>query len=661
MVSSFGPSKPYIQQTNAGGLPPTDQRTRNDVTDALLNDLKAALGEAYLIERELTGGGMSRVFVAREQALGREVVIKVLPPELAAGVNRERFRREVQLAARLSHPYIVPLLHAGEAGELLWFTMPFISGESLRHRLEQQGPLPVRDTIVMLHDVVEALAYAHARGVVHRDIKPANILSDGQHAVVTDFGVAKALFAALPTGIAGHTTSGMAIGTPAYMAPEQLAADPAADHRVDIYAVGLLAYELLIGASPFSAPSPTATMTAQLTRTPESLHALRAEVPEALSVLIAHCLAKNPSERPADAQTVLRELDRIAGMMAADAHRETSGERTAVVVPKSRIPLGVAAVALLTVLSAAVYWAQIKNTPPPATPAAPNTVVVAGGRDSLEGAPLTGKPLTRADSLKIAQQMMSELEMMRGTTPRRTVVETTMVTLPLDVQIASVDSIVRARLGELSRMRISTPPTAPGVTAVVGGSGASGVTAAPATKTRRLVLVTAPRAPTTPELAALNAQVTQDLARRVRGGTGWEIVVPEQGTERNVRNVAFDGADGMVLVQLAPSGSDSVDLRITVRNLAPGSAFNVNFVSSQDVYKPTTIEPFRETIFRASRMIEDFKRVPVGGTWQMDFNRTGRAPFDTTGGRRPSGPGGPREGMAIPDSNYRPKYRPPQP
>jgi serine/threonine-protein kinase len=631
------------------------------VTDALLNDLKTALGEAYVIERELTGGGMSRVFVAREQALGREVVIKVLPRELAAGVNRERFRREVQLAARLSHPYIVPLLHAGEAGELLWFTMPFISGESLRHRLEQQGPLPVRDTIVMLHDVVEALAYAHARGVVHRDIKPANILSDGQHAVVTDFGVAKALFAALPTGIAGHTTSGMAIGTPAYMAPEQLAADPAADHRVDIYAVGLLAYELLIGASPFSAPSPTATMTAQLTRTPESLHALRAEVPEALSVLIAHCLAKNPSERPADAQTVLRELDRIAGMMAADAHRETSGERTAVVVPKSRIPMGVAAVALLTVLSAAVYWAQVKNAPPPAVPAAPNTVVVAGGGDASDGAPLTGKPLTRADSLKIAQQMMSELEMMRGTTTRRTVVETTMVTLPLEVQIASVDSIVRARLGELSRLRISAPPTSPGVTAVVGGSGASGVTAAPATKTRRLVLVTAPRAPTTPELAALNAQVTQELARRVRGGTGWEITVPEQSTDRSVRSATFDGADGMVLVQLAPSGSDSVDLRIQVRNLAPGSNFGFNVVSSQDVYKPTTIEPFRETIFRASRMIEDFKRVPVGGTWQMDFNRTGRAPFDTAGGRRPGGPGGPREGIVYPDSNYRPKYRPPQP
>ena len=533
------------------------------MTDALLNDLKAALGEAYLIERELTGGGMSRVFVAREQALGREVVIKVLPPELAAGVNRERFRREVQLAARLSHPYIVPLLHAGEAGELLWFTMPFISGESLRHRLEQQGPLPVRDTIVMLHDVVEALAYAHARGVVHRDIKPANILSDGQHAVVTDFGVAKALFAALPTGIAGHTTSGMAIGTPAYMAPEQLAADPAADHRVDIYAVGLLAYELLIGASPFSAPSPTATMTAQLTRTPESLHALRAEVPEALSVLIAHCLAKNPSERPADAQTVLRELDRIAGMMAADAHRETSGERTAVVVPKSRIPLGVAAVALLTVLSAAVYWAQIKNTPPPATPAAPNTVVVAGGRDSLEGAPLTGRPLTRADSLKIAQQMMSELEMMRSTTPRRTVVETTMVTLPLDVQIASVDSIVRARLGELR-----------GHADAAAADGAECHQRRARRRDRHRDERSQQAASPRPGDRAARRrprriwprstlQVTQELARRVRGGTGWEIVVPEQSTERNVRNVAVDGADGMVLVQLAPSGGDSVDLRIS--------------------------------------------------------------------------------------------------
>ena len=388
------------------------------------------------------------------------------------------------------------------------------------------------------------------------------------------------------------------------------------------------------------------------------MHALRAEVPEALSVLIAHCLAKNPSERPADAQTVLRELDRIAGMMAADAHRETSGERTAVAVPKSRIPIGVAAVALLTVLSAAVYWAQIRNTPPAATPAAPNTVVVAGGRDAQDGAPLTSGPLTRADSLKIAQMMMSELERTRSATARKTVVETTMVTLPLDVQIATVDSILRIRFGELSRTRTPQPPTVPGATAVAPGSAIATVTSG--TRPRRLVLVTAPRSPTTPELAALNAQVTNELARRVRGGTGWEILVPEQSGDRNVRGAAVEGADGMVLVQLAPGANDSVDLRITIRNLSPGSAFGFNVISSEDVYKPTTLDPFRETIFRASRMIEDFKRVPVGGTWQMDFNRPARPPFDTTGGRRGGGPGGPHEGFPG-DTMIRIRNRPPQP
>ncbi len=608
------------------------------MTDPLLDDLKAALGAAYEIERELTGGGMSRVFVAREEALGREVVIKVLPRELAAGVNRERFRREVQLAARLSHPYIVPLLHAGEAGELLWFTMPFIPGESLRHRLESTGPLPVRDAVQMLRDVVEALAYAHARGVVHRDIKPANILSDGQHGVVTDFGVAKALHAALPTGIAGHTTSGMAIGTPAYMAPEQLAADPAADHRVDIYAVGLLAYELMIGVSPFTASSPTETMTAQLTRTPESLHILRPEVPQALSVLIAHCLAKNPNDRPADAQAVLTELNRISGAMAAVAHRETSGETAALVPPKSRLPLGIATVALLTVLSAAVYWAQFKNVP--TTPAHIDTQYLTAAGDA-NSAPLTSPPLTRADSLKIAQALMSELEGTRATGTRRTVVETTTVALPLEIQIALADSILRARFGELTRNRMPPPPTTPSVTTITATPG----TSAPASMSpRRLVVVSAPRGPTSPELVALNLEATKELARRV-GGRGWEVVVPEQSADRNARGAAVEGADGMVLVQLVPGTNDSVDLRITVRNLAPGSAFGFNVISSVDVYKPTTLDPFRETIYRAARMIEDFKRVPVGGTWQMDFSRTGRQPGDTLGGRR----GGPREGFP-PDS-----------
>src|SRR5678815_3442166 len=191
--------------------------------------LRIALSPSYEIERELAGAGMSRVFVATDVGLGRQIVIKVLPPELTAGVNRDRFRREIQVAAQLQHPHIVTLLSAGENEDLLYYTMPFIEGESLRHELEK-GRLPVKEVVRMLHDVVDALAYAHARGVIHRDIKPGNILRQGSHALVTDFGVAKALNASMP--VSGITTAGMAIGTPAYMAPEQLASDPAADHRI---------------------------------------------------------------------------------------------------------------------------------------------------------------------------------------------------------------------------------------------------------------------------------------------------------------------------------------------------------------------------------------------------------------------------------------------
>ncbi|HEX4683226.1 MAG TPA: serine/threonine-protein kinase, partial [Gemmatimonadaceae bacterium] len=183
--------------------------------------LQSALGTSYQLDRELTGGGMSRVFVAVDQALGRKVVVKVLPPDLAAGVNRERFRREIQVAAQLQHPHIVPLLSAGEQGDLLWYTMPYIEGESLRAALERKRQFSIREVVRIMHDVVDALAFAHQRGVIHRDIKPANILTQGAHALVTDFGVAKALSAALP--LSGVTSAGIAIGTPAYMAPEQLA------------------------------------------------------------------------------------------------------------------------------------------------------------------------------------------------------------------------------------------------------------------------------------------------------------------------------------------------------------------------------------------------------------------------------------------------------
>src|SRR5688572_23322545 len=181
------------------------------------------------MERELGGGGMSRVFLASEQALRRRVVIKVLPPELARGVSAERFRLEIQVAASLHNPHIVPLLAAGEAGGHLYYTMPFVAGESLRARLSREGELPVPVAVRILADIARALAYAHRHGIVHRDIKPENVLLADGEAQVADFGIAKALSASSEAG--ALTSAGLALGTPAYMAPEQAMADPAIDHR----------------------------------------------------------------------------------------------------------------------------------------------------------------------------------------------------------------------------------------------------------------------------------------------------------------------------------------------------------------------------------------------------------------------------------------------
>ena len=206
------------------------------MTTDLRDQLQVTLGAAYAVERELGAGGMSRVFVAQDTALGRKVVVKVLPPALAGGIDVERFHREVQLAAQLRHPHIVPLLTAGEGGGLLYYTMPYVEGASLRTYLDRQGELPVGEAVKLLREVADALCYAHRRGVVHRDIKPENILLEDGHALVTDFGIAKALSA--PPGAGGAMTSvGFAIGTPTYMAPEQAAADPHVDHRADLYAL----------------------------------------------------------------------------------------------------------------------------------------------------------------------------------------------------------------------------------------------------------------------------------------------------------------------------------------------------------------------------------------------------------------------------------------
>ena len=284
----------------------------------LRDDLQHSLGGAYTIERELGGGGMSHVFVATETGLSRKVVVKVLSPELAAGLSGGRFEREIRLAAALQQANIVPLLTAGELDGRPYYTMPFVDGLSLRQRLSS-GPLPIGEVISVLRDVARALAYAHEHGVVHRDIKPDNVLLSGDAAVVTDFGIAKALIRAstvTPEAADGAqnaasvvTQIGTAIGTPAYMAPEQGVGDPATDHRADLYALGCLGYELLCGETPFHARPIHQTFLAHVNETPVAIDARRPDCPAGLARVVMQCLEKDPARRPQSAREVLHALE----------------------------------------------------------------------------------------------------------------------------------------------------------------------------------------------------------------------------------------------------------------------------------------------------------------------------------------------------------------
>jgi serine/threonine-protein kinase len=326
--------------------------------------LQEHLGKTHTIQFELGGGGMSRVFVADDLALGRKVVVKVVNPALAATVSIQRFQREIMVVAKLNHPNIVPVLSAGELDGLPYFIMPYIEGESLRGRIVR-GPLSLRETVGILKDVTRALAYAHTAGIVHRDIKPDNILIAGTAAVVTDFGVAKALSASRERGTAyGQTITGVGIslGTPQYMAPEQAAADPNADHRVDVYALGIVAYEMLVGSPPFHGRTPQALLAAQLTELPPPLASRRYDVPVALSDLVMKCLEKDPADRPRAAAELVRTLESpealsgpIAATPDAKARRRWNQWTTALTTS-----IGVAALAGL------VLWSLWPDTPAPA-------------------------------------------------------------------------------------------------------------------------------------------------------------------------------------------------------------------------------------------------------------------------------------------------------
>ena len=225
--------------------------------------------------------------------------MKVLSPELAAGVSVDRFKREILLAAQMQHPHVVPVLSSGDARGLPWFTMPYVEGESLRARLGR-GPLPTGEAVNVLRDVARALAFAHGRGVVHRDIKPDNVLLSEGSATVTDFGIAKAISAARTNGGETLTMAGTSIGTPAYMAPEQAAGDPNVDHRSDLYAFGCMAYEVLTGRPPFQGTSPAKVLGAHLGEKPRDIREVRADTPEPLAMLVMQCLEKDPASAAAD-------------------------------------------------------------------------------------------------------------------------------------------------------------------------------------------------------------------------------------------------------------------------------------------------------------------------------------------------------------------------
>ena len=285
----------------------------------LRGELEKSLGDAYRLEQELGGGGMSRVFVAEETRLARKVVVKVLSPDLALGLSADRFEREIRTVAALQQANIVPILTAGDTGGLPFYTMPYVEGESLRTRLGA-GPLPVTDVIGIMKDVARALAYAHQRGIVHRDIKPDNVLLSGGTAVVTDFGIAKAISAAR-THAPGATLTqvGTSIGTPAYMAPEQAAGDPDIDHRADLYSLGAMVYELLAGRAVFAERSAQRMLAAHMSETPRPLVELRPDVPASLADLVMRCLAKDPATRPQTAGDIVRVLETITSGVGAPA------------------------------------------------------------------------------------------------------------------------------------------------------------------------------------------------------------------------------------------------------------------------------------------------------------------------------------------------------
>src|SRR5436309_5207689 len=308
----------------------------------LLARLQAALADRYTIERELGRGGMATVYLAQDRKHHRQVAIKVLKPELAAALGPERFLREIDTAARLNHPHILPLHDSGEAEGFLFYVMPYVEGESLRDRLSHEKQLPLGNALQIAREVADALSYAHSHDVVHRDIKPENILLEAGHAVVSDFGIARAITAAAGGNL---TETGIALGTPGYMSPEQAAASARVDERSDIYSLGCVLYEMLAGEPPYTGPSAESIVRQHLAAAPPRVSAMRAAVPPAIEQAIVRALAKTPADRLATAAEFVEAL-------AAPSQRvRATGRRTSRLAAGAGLSATLLAAAGLFVLS----------------------------------------------------------------------------------------------------------------------------------------------------------------------------------------------------------------------------------------------------------------------------------------------------------------------
>ena len=292
----------------------------------LLERLQRALADRYRVERELGEGGMATVYLATDLRHDRAVALKVLKPDLAAALGAERFLREIKTTAGLTHPHILPLLDSGDAGGLLFYVMPYVGGESLRDRLGRERQLPLDDALRITREVADALGYAHSHGVIHRDVKPENILLESGHAVVADFGIARAVRAA---GGERLTQTGFAVGTPAYMSPEQAAGNPDLDGRADLYALGCLLFEMLSGETPYTGPTPEAILAKKLTEPVPRVSVVRDTVPRGIERVLTRALARVPADRYRTMEEFADALTQAgtAEAVAAEAPRPRAGRR----------------------------------------------------------------------------------------------------------------------------------------------------------------------------------------------------------------------------------------------------------------------------------------------------------------------------------------------